>query len=392
MPYPGPVATHTVRRATPADDARRPALPGNPGERTAGLHLVSPIDLDRIDRHLSTCLGRVLDDAAAGAGLDRLHDRLRRYVLRGGKRVRPQLCLWGYDRAGGTRDDAGQPPAAVLDVACAWEIFHAFLLVHDDLIDAADVRRDTPSLHRQLQSLDHDGELFGRNLAIVAGDLLFGAAVRLLADADAPATVRVDLMQLFSRIACTTGFGQAIDVLQAERPLCDVTEATLLREYTWKTAAYTFEGPLLSGAALAGATPAARDGLTRFARSIGQAYQLQNDLADLSTPAHDGCDLIQGKRTPTLLRARSAMSVDDRFDFDRRLVAVRSANGQAVAMAEQLRRDVFATGAVEQTGHLVRDLLADARAAAVAVDGPLSTGLGELVDGLEATYFRTATA
>ena len=347
------------------------------------------MDLDRLDRHLSACLARVLDDAAAGAGLDRLHDRLRRYVQRGGKRVRPQLVLWAHGRCGD-----GGTSAAVLDVACAWEIFHAFLLVHDDLIDAADVRRDRPSLHRQLQSLDHDGEQFGRNLAIVAGDLLFGAAVRLIAEADAPAAVRVDLMQLFSRIACTTGFGQAIDVMQAESPLAGVTEGTLLREYSWKTAAYTFEGPLLSGAALAGATPAARAVLVRFARSVGQAYQLQNDLADLSTPAHDGCDLIQGKRTPTLLRARSCMSTESRVDFDGRLEAVRSANGHAVAMAEQLRREVFATGAVEQTGRLVRDLLADARGAAAegAVAGRLGEGLGQLIAGLEATYFAATGA
>ena len=364
----------------------------SPGERTVGLKLVSSLDLDRIDRHLSVCLRRVLDDAAAGAGLDRLHDRLRKYVQRGGKRVRPQLCLWAYDRAGGPRDAAGAPPAAVLDVACAWEVFHAFLLVHDDLIDAADVRRDTPSLHRQLQSLDHDGEQFGRNLAIVAGDLLFGAAVRLIAEADAPATVRVDLMQLFSRIACTTGFGQAIDVLQAESPLSAVTEATLLREYTWKTAAYTFEGPLLSGAALAGASAGERAALARFARSVGQAYQIQNDLLDLSAPVHDGCDLIQGKRTPTLLQARSVMSVEDRADFDRRLEGVRSANGQAVAMAERLRRDVYATGAVDRTERHVQYLLADARSAAAEVVGSLSAGLAELVAGLEAAYFRPVPA
>ena len=372
--------------------AGRPDPSGHQGKGRLVLKLVSPLDLTRLDGHLAACLGRVLDDAAVGAGLDRLHDRLRRYVLRGGKRVRPQLVLWAYDRSGGTRDAAGDPPAAVLDVACAWEVFHAFLLVHDDLIDAADTRRDTPSLHRQLQSLDHDGEQFGRNLAIVAGDLLFGAAVRLIAEADAPATVRVELMQLFSRIACTTGFGQAIDVLQAESPLSAVTEATLLREYTWKTAAYTFEGPLLSGAALAGADACVRAVLARYARSLGQAYQLQNDLADLATPAHDGCDLVQGKRTPTLLRARSTMTPDRRADFDRRLDLVRTANGHAVGMAEQLRRDVFDTGAVAQTDRLVHDLLADAAAAAVdpAVAGPLSAGLGQLVDGLRATYFRPA--
>ena len=352
------------------------------------LTLVSPLDLHRLDRHLDGCLTRVLDDAAAAEGLSRMNDRLRRYVQRGGKRVRPQLCLWAFDHAGGARSADGEPPPAVLDVACAWEVFHAFLLVHDDLIDAADTRRATPSLHRQLQALDHDGEQFGRNLAIVAGDLLFGAALRLVAESDAPPAVRCELMQLFARIACTTGFGQAIDVLQAERPLSAVSEATLLREYHWKTAAYTFEGPLLSGAMLAGAGAEARARLACFARAVGQAYQMQNDLVDLSTPAHEGCDLIQGKRTPTLLRARATLPAERRAAFDGRVEGLRSANGHGVELAEQLRREVFDSGAVEQTGRLVRDLLADAHAAAAGAGPGLSEGLVELVAGMEATYFR----
>ncbi len=357
------------------------------------MTLVPPSDLQRLDRHLDRCLTRVLDDAVPpAAGLGRMNDRLRKYAQRGGKRVRPQLCLWAFDHAGGTRDAAGDPPPAVLDVCCAWEVFHAFLLVHDDLIDAADTRHAAPSLHRQLQQLDHDGEQFGRNLAIIAGDLLFGAALRLVAECDAPPAARCDLMQLFSRIACTTGFGQAIDILQAEVPLGGVSEATLLREYHWKTAAYTFEGPLVSGAMLAGAGPDARAGLARFARTLGQAYQLQNDLADLFAPAHDGCDLIQGKRTPTLLRARSTLPPERQGEFDRRVDALRSANGHAVEQAEQLRRELFASGAVEQTGRLVRDLLTDACATAAepAVGAGLGAGLAELVAGLEATYFRPA--
>jgi geranylgeranyl diphosphate synthase type I len=352
-----------------------------------GLTLVSPSDLQSLDRHLAGRLTRLLDDAAPADGLSPMNDRLRRYVQRGGKRFRPQLCLWAFDRAGGSREADGAPPAAVLDVACAWELFHAFLLVHDDLIDAADTRRSMPSLHRQMQSLDHDGEQFGRNLAIVAGDLLFGVAFRLVAEADAPPAVRCELMQLFARVACTTGFGQAIDVLQAEAPLSAVTEATLLREYHWKTAAYTFEGPLVAGATLAGASPATLNGLAGFARTLGQAYQLQNDLADLSVPAHDGCDLVQGKRTPTLLRARATLPAEGREGFDRRVDAVRTANGRAVELAERLRREVSDSGALEQTARLVRDLLADARAAVPAVTPRLASALAELVDGLETTYF-----
>ena len=79
------------------------------------------------------------------------------------------------------------------------------------------------------------------------------------------------------------------------------------RQYHWKTAAYTFEGPMLSGALLAGLGEPAGGPCPPSPCALGQAYQLQNDLVDLGGAAHEGCDLVQGKRTVTLLRARSAM-------------------------------------------------------------------------------------
>ena len=293
------------------------------------MTLLSATDLARIERHLGCRLDTLLTDLSADSdvpGLGRLTDTIRQYVTRGGKRVRPQLCLWAFTQTGG-----GEPSDAVLDLACAWEIFHAFLLVHDDLIDAADTRRAIPSLHRQLQNLDHGSPAFGRNLAIVAGDLLFGTAIRLLSELDCPAKMQVELIRLFSRIACTTGFGQAVDLFQSQVPLAGVCERAVLTEYHWKTAAYTFEGPdgQRRDSGRGGRRGARERHRKAFARAIGQAYQLQNDLVDLSEPAHDGCDLVQGKRTVTLMRARSTMSADDRRGFDDRIEQLRTANGHA---------------------------------------------------------------
>ncbi len=349
------------------------------------MTLISPADLQRIEQHLGTSLDRLLQaQGPTPRHLQPLIDRIREYVMRGGKRVRPQLCLWSF---AGISDSPVS--SELLDVACAWEIFHAFLLVHDDLIDVADTRREIPSLHRQLQLLDHDSAQFGQNMAIVAGDLLFGASIRLLAEMEIDPAIQIRLIRLFSRIACTTGLGQAIDLFQSQVPLSSVCEEVLLCEYDWKTAAYTFEGPLLSGAILAGAEPATLAILSRFARAIGQAYQLQNDLLDLCQPAHEGCDLVQGKRTISLLRARAGMTLESRREFDRRMDAIPAANGQAVRLAESLRLELCESGAVEQTQSMIVSLLEEARDAAGSVELPnrLARALSVLVDSLSQHYF-----
>jgi geranylgeranyl pyrophosphate synthase len=268
-------------------------------------------------------------------------------------------------------------------------LFHAFLLAHDDIIDSADTRRDRPSLHRQLASLDGGSLKFGTDLAIVAGDLLFSGAMRLLHELDLPGDAYRDVLRSFSRVACLTGSGQVIDICQSHEPLDRVREDTLLREYHWKTAAYTFEGPMLSGAIAAGACENARAALSRFALSLGQAYQLQNDLCDLAEPAHPGCDLVQGKRTVTLMRARATMDESRRRAFDETFASIATANGHAVGLAEGLRRELRESGAIERTEQLIGELVAEARAAACdeALGDGLRAGLGGLLGSLESAYF-----
>ena len=312
------------------------------------LKLLSDTHLSRIEAHLAQVLDCLLD----APGLGQMKDVIAGYVLAGGKRVRPQLCVWTYLNLSPKR--SRELPAPLLDLACGWELFHAFLLCHDDIIDGADRRRDRASLHRQLASLDHNSPRFGMNLGIVAGDLLFSAAMRLWHEMDWPARIFRDELKLLSRIACTTGFGQAIDVCQSHVALDDVREETLLREYHWKTAAYTFEGPMLSGAIAAGADAKTRRAISTFALALGQAYQLQNDLIDLSKPSHEGSDLLQGKRTITLLLGRRAMSLSRRREFDRRLCGLSSANGKAIGICESLREELIATTGPDETRSMVR--------------------------------------
>jgi geranylgeranyl diphosphate synthase, type I len=308
------------------------------------------------------------------------------YIAAGGKRVRPQLAAWAFLQ-GQSQDDA--LPEAVLDLASGWELFHAFLLVHDDIIDGADTRRGQPALHVSLASLDSNSPRFGQHLGIVAGDLLFTAALEVWHSLDIQPTTYRDLMRLLSRVARITGVGQAIDIIASHLPMDLVDEETLLQEYLFKTAAYTFEGPMLSGAILAGLDKNAQEAISKFSLSLGQAYQLQNDLIDLNQPTHEGSDLVQGKRTVTIIRYRSRLSSAHRYDFDQRLTELANANGHTLELGEQLRKSLLADGVAGPTQQLIDELLDQA---ALSTQDPslppaMQTALAQLLKGLKRAYF-----
>ena len=350
------------------------------------LQLLNADQSRRFDRHLTAVCQAYLAEVDSPL----LAERLLTYARQGGKRIRPQLVLWTYQHCQRS-DEAAEPghlPVAVMDVAAAWELFHAFLLVHDDIIDGSDSRRGRPSLHRQLQSLDSDSPRFGVNLGIVAGDLFYAWANRLLADLDLPGDAYRDLHRLFARVAMLTGLGQAVDVLQSHAPIARRDEATLLREYHWKTAAYTFEGPMLSAAVLAGLPPDAHAAISGFSLALGQAYQLQNDLLDVVRPVTEGSDLAEGKHTLTLLKARQFLDDAARDTFDRDVARIVQGEGRAIALAESVRQRLLATPAVGETSDRIAELLDSSLAHAATLPPRLAGAMAACVAGLRATYFR----
>lgn len=357
----------------------------NPRRETgARVRLISVDDHRLIERFLATRTRQSLREGLPPA----VEEALVSFVLAGGKRVRPQLVAWTWRSA---INEARAPLSMdLLRLAAGWELFHAFLLIHDDLIDRADVRRSQPALQHVLSTLHGGCCHTGTSLAIVAGDLFFAAAMSLWHELELPPERFRDSLRLFSRIATLTGFGQAIDILQERAPLEEVDEAALLREYCWKTAAYTFEGPMLSAAIVAGLDEPARNAVSRFALGLGQAYQLQNDLLDLASPCHAGSDLVQGKRTVTLVGHRARLSIPERRELDERLRRIASSNGHAIDVAEELRRSLIAGGAARQTQGLIEQLLEQAESA--CNDPALPVGMGPAMAGLLARlredYFR----
>jgi geranylgeranyl diphosphate synthase, type I len=225
-------------------------------------------------------------------GLSDVADALREYVLRGGKRLRGALLVLGHEAAGGRRETA-------LDASIGVELLHAYLLIHDDYMDQDDVRRGGPTLHRAL-----GGDHLAVSLALLCGSLCEAWAYQLLGAAAPMAAGTVEQVIV----------GQMAD-LRGPRGR-DLSAAEVLEVQRAKTGTYTFELPLHLGAALASAPPPLLEVLSAYARPLGVAFQIADDLlgtfgAPEVTGKPNASDLREGKRTLLVARALEKASAAD---------------------------------------------------------------------------------
>ncbi|MFF5477975.1 polyprenyl synthetase family protein [Streptomyces sp. NPDC012935] len=226
---------------------------------------------------------------------------LRHFLDGGGKRVRPLYCCLGWSSVG------NEPlNSEVLRAAAGLELFHTFALVHDDLIDGSDSRHDRPTAHHAFAAHgpSHRAEWFGESSAVLLGDLCEVWSAELLGDlggGPAQAVVR----ETVDRMRCELVIGQYLDLLASGDDSHSVEDA--LRVIHYKTTKYTVERPLQIGAALAGAGPDVLDACAAYARPLGEAFQMYDDLEDVvvdaARPGTSGSDVREGKRTAVLALA-----------------------------------------------------------------------------------------
>lgn len=277
-----------------------------------------------------------------------LHSAIQYSLLDGGKRLRPALALMAAEVCGGDRKEA-------LPAACALEMVHTYSLIHDDLpaMDDDDMRRGRPSSHK----------VFGEALAILTGDALLTLAFEVLATAPVTPSVKCDCICTLTEAAGAAGMigGQVLD-LEAERGSflsknapenekfvlngsADITSSAvrtegqkqetdnpasastaihveqLIQIHRMKTGAL-ITAALEMGAAVAQASENQRAGLRKFGQSIGLAFQIADDLLDVTGDNHrlgkeTGRDNELGKLTyPSLIgieesRRRAYMLVDE---------------------------------------------------------------------------------
>ncbi len=292
----------------------------------------------------------------------------RDLTLRGGKRLRAALVFAAVEcvEPGAHHDTASE-------VGVALELLQSWLLAHDDWMDGSPTRRGAPSAHAALSARYGDAHR-GACGAVLAGDLLGALAHEVLGGVDLPPARRRALVAAFARIERDVLLGQCLDMDQCE---------DAWRVYDLKTGAYSVRGPLLLGAAVAGASDGARRAFEAYAAPLGRAFQLRDDLLDLfgregETGKSRGRDIREGKATPLVAHAFDHLS-----DADRE--ALRAALGRRDASDAEVSH---ACALVERSG--ARDRFEDEvrrlRARALeALDGGLHPHGRLLLEDLAAT-------
>ena len=215
-----------------------------------------------------------------------LYEPIRYVLSMGGKRIRPVLMLLAYNLY---KDD----PERILMQAVALETYHNYTLLHDDLMDNADLRRGHATVHRK----------WNANQAILSGDSMLVLAYERMMQCPAP--MLSTILKVFTETALEIGEGQQLDMDFESRT--DVTEKEYIEMIRLKTSVL-LACALKIGATLAGASADAADNLYRFGEKIGLAFQLQDDYLDVYGDPKVfgkaiGGDITSNKKTFMLINA-----------------------------------------------------------------------------------------
>ncbi|HET6967737.1 MAG TPA: polyprenyl synthetase family protein, partial [Ornithinibacter sp.] len=316
-------------------------------------------------------------------------------LLRGGKRLRPAFCYWGWRGAGG--DDS----PAIVSVAASLELFQAAALIHDDVMDDSDTRRGMPAAHRALATRHSergwagDGDRFGLAGAVLAGNLCLTWTDEVYATSGLPEADLARGRAVFDRMRTQLMAGQFLDVVESMRPWHGVPDAERVeragRVIRYKSAKYSVEHPLLIGATTGGLDAVGLNALSRYGLDLGRAFQLRDDLLGVfgdpdQTGKPAGDDLREGKRTVLLAHALAGSGAGARGRVES-LVGRPDLDGTEV---DELRGIIEGSGAVAVLEDEITRLATSARAA--LADAPVldPTAREALLELVEVATARTA--
>jgi geranylgeranyl diphosphate synthase type I len=324
----------------------------------------------KLDGALADWLEAKRQEAVAAQSPETLEliDGVGQLATHGGKRLRPALVYYTYRACGGESD------GDVLPLALATELLHTYLLIHDDIMDHAEVRRGLPAAHvrfREAHRKDHlhgDAADFGRSVAILLGDLAQSWAVELasLSSIGRGPAAR-ELARGFAAMCQEVIGGQYLELLVAQRR--EATEEELLRVLRLKSGRYTAERPIQLGALLAGAPPETLAGLSRYGAAVGEAFQLQDDLLGMfGDPETVGkpvdADLKEGKLTFLIHHARARATPEQQRDLEAALGDPDATQERTAAALRVIRE----TGARAAVSAMIEERLRAARSALAALD------------------------
>ena len=267
---------------------------------------------------------------------------------KGGKKVRGALTVLGYQACG------GKDIKAILPVSCGIELFHNFLLIHDDIIDRDKERRGKLTVHTHFAA--KRGEHYGNSKAIIVGDVGAFLAYELILSSGFSKERTLRAVAKLNEFLLKTGYGQLLDIDYDFKK--NISWDDILKVRTYKTAYYTITMPLSVGAILAGAKLEVLNNIEKYSIPVGLAFQLADDILGVfgsieKTGKSNTSDISEGKKTFLYAKSLELANAEDK-NFLQRWYGVKDANESRV---RRIREIMGSCGAQEYSQNLAYDLV-----------------------------------
>jgi len=250
-----------------------------------------------------------------------IFDSMQEFCLRPGKRIRPLLVLWGYFAFRGEKSKIH----SAIDVAASVEMMHAFLLIHDDIIDEAKLRRGEKSFHSVMNEAFSErtyNKNVGRDLAIVGGDLLYFLALELASQIQVSLKKKNKFLEYFSQCYTYTAEGQLYDTFASQLKQVEPGKNYSKNINLLKTSYYTIYYPILMGYSLTGKTSVNIQTIEKIAVPLGLAFQMRDDIISVfgkegDTGKSNDSDIVEGKMTVLIEKTLETLSGDKKKRFEK---------------------------------------------------------------------------
>jgi geranylgeranyl diphosphate synthase type II len=247
---------------------------------------------------LEFCQKKKLHASQYGKEYSELWETIEHHLLVGGKRLRPYCVLLAFQAYDGKDADR------IMNVAAAWELLHAALLIHDDIIDRDEIRhgeKNISGIYRE-KYVCSDSKHLALSTALLAGDVLISSAYELVQESDIECDQKNRAQSFLSRAMFGVVGGELADTVSVVSSVREVNARAIA---THKTAEYSLVYPLMTGAMLARINETEYEKLRGFGASLGLAYQLVDDLLgvfgeETTTGKSNSSDIMEKKRTVLL--------------------------------------------------------------------------------------------
>jgi geranylgeranyl diphosphate synthase type II len=277
---------------------------------------------------LDFCDDKIVQAATIGQPYTQLWQEIKTYLMGGGKRIRPKLCIEAYHGYGGTDD------VSVAGVAAAWELLHSSLLVIDDIIDRDTIRHGHPNvagayMNHYTALREQEAQHYALSAALLGGSLLLVSPYEIINQSQLNPADKSAMIELFQQALFEVGGGEHVEVVSVLAPVEQTDTKAVIR---YKTSGYSFVLPMQSGAKLAGASGDEIALIQQLGEYLGLVFQLGDDLLGVfgdtnQTGKPTDSDIREKKRTLLVQRAIShldqseASFVNSRYDINHPMTA-----------------------------------------------------------------------